>query len=78
MKGEWGIKIHEQGFVLAEEAAEKMNITKQTLSNWRFKGYGPPFYVCNGKIVYKLSDVETFNPVFGPFTKTARKTNDNP
>jgi hypothetical protein len=72
--------LTEQGYLLAEEVSGILNVSTETLSNWRFKGKNIPFYKCDGFTVYKKDDVESFKKgkieVAGPFTKTG-KVNDN-
>lgn len=42
------------------EAAARLRTTKGTLSNWRVQGRGPRYIKFGGKILYPLSEIETF------------------
>jgi len=43
-----------------EELADRWKLQISTLSQWRWNGQGPYFIKINGKIKYKVSDIESF------------------
>lgn len=46
--------------LLPEEAAERLRVSKNTLSNWRVQGRGPKFIKLGRKILYPLPELEAF------------------
>lgn len=41
-------------------AAEYLGIARQTLLNWRSRGYGPPSAMIGGRVRYKPEDIDTW------------------
>lgn len=58
------------------EAAELLSVTKATLANWRWRGYGPSYLKIGRRVVYLRTDLEEWStgqrvePV-ASWTKTA-------
>ncbi|MBR8000354.1 helix-turn-helix domain-containing protein [Burkholderia vietnamiensis] len=46
--------------LLPEEAAERLRVSKNTLSNWRVQGRGPKFIKLGRKVLYPLPELEAF------------------
>ncbi|RYG87466.1 MAG: DNA-binding protein [Alphaproteobacteria bacterium] len=42
------------------DLARRWKMSPRTLERWRWLGQGPVFLKLNGKIVYRLEDVEAF------------------
>ena len=47
-------------YLTTKEAAEYLRISKQTLSNWRFRGEGPDYIKVGGRVVYASEDVSAW------------------
>ena len=43
-----------------KEVAARLGVSPRTLEGWRYRGRGPAFLKLEGKVVYRLSDVERF------------------
>jgi predicted site-specific integrase-resolvase len=43
-----------------DEAAAKLDVTKQTLAQWRYRGYGPRFIKYGVKILYPADEIDAF------------------
>lgn len=41
----------------ADSIAEFLARSPKTLANWRWRGYGPPYYKLPGGVFYRLSEV---------------------
>ena len=39
------------------EAATRMGLQPSTLANWRWRGGGPRYIKCGGRVRYRLSDL---------------------
>lgn len=50
----------EKMFVTSRDAAAFLCRSTSTLAKWRSKGFGPPYYDVDGRILYKMSDLEKF------------------
>ncbi|HEM7873849.1 TPA: helix-turn-helix domain-containing protein [Burkholderia contaminans] len=46
--------------LLPDEAAERLRVSVNTLSNWRVQGCGPRFIKFGRKILYPLAEIEAF------------------
>ena len=46
--------------IKAKLAAEYLGASRQTLAHWRVRGDGPPYAKLGGRIVYDLSDLESW------------------
>jgi len=44
----------------ADEAAQYLNLSRQTLDNWRPAGKGPPYCRLEGRVVYRLNDLDAW------------------
>jgi len=44
------------------ELAARWKISPRTLERWRWTGDGPAFIKIGGRVVYRLEDVETYEP----------------
>jgi predicted site-specific integrase-resolvase len=42
------------------ELAERWNISEATLERWRSDGIGPVFLKLQGRVLYRIEDVEAF------------------
>ena len=42
------------------ELAERLNISPRTLERWRWIGTGPTFLKVEGRVIYRLADVEAY------------------
>ena len=40
--------------------AERWQMSPRTLEQWRYRGFGPRFLKIGGRVLYRLTDVETF------------------
>lgn len=40
--------------------AERWDTCEDTLSRWRSEGIGPVFIKLNGRVLYRLEDIETY------------------
>ena len=40
--------------------AERWSISPRTLQRWRQDGKGPPFLKLGGRVMYRVSDIETW------------------
>lgn len=40
--------------------SQRWGMNEQTLSQWRWRGFGPRFMKMGGKVLYRLQDVEEF------------------
>ena len=45
---------------VSKEAAAYLRISEDTLRHWRSKGLGPKYIKINGRILYRLRDLERF------------------
>ena len=43
-----------------EELAERWRISTETLRYWRYNGKGPLYIKLNGRILYRLEDINQF------------------
>lgn len=43
-----------------DELAERWGVSPKTLERWRVLGIGPCYLKLNGKVVYRVEDVEAF------------------
>ena len=60
------IRLKKLGFVTQQEAAEILDITRQTVAAWHKRGSLPkPVLVQNGIIVWKLSDIQEAKKIIG-------------
>lgn len=39
------------------ELAKRLNLTMQTLAQWRLRGFGPPFVKAGSRVMYDAADV---------------------
>jgi excisionase family DNA binding protein len=46
--------------LLADEAAERLRVAKQTLARWRVEGQGPPFIRLGSRVLYRVADVDAY------------------
>ncbi|MGN7612741.1 helix-turn-helix domain-containing protein [Magnetococcales bacterium HHB-1] len=44
----------------AYQLSQRWNVTQKTLANWRWKKRGPPYIKIEGRILYRLDDIEQF------------------
>ena len=42
------------------ELADRWHVSPRTLERWRCFGGGPPYLKVNGRILYRLEDIEAF------------------
>lgn len=47
-------------YLTQEEVACRFRVSPRTLERWRWKKSGPSYVKLGGKIVYALSDIETY------------------
>ena len=47
-------------FLTDTQLAERWQMHRKSLIRWRGQGQGPPFIKINGKILYKMADVESY------------------
>jgi hypothetical protein len=40
--------------------ADRWRISPRTLEQWRWQGRGPRYLKINGRVIYRLSDIEAF------------------
>ena len=60
------IRLKKLGFVTQQEAAEILDVTRQTVAAWCLKGALPkPVLEQNGIIVWKLKDIEKAKSIIG-------------
>ena len=45
-------------FLTAKELAERWRVHEMTVARWRMEGKPPDYISINGKILYKLADIE--------------------
>jgi Helix-turn-helix domain len=43
-----------------EQLAERLGVSQRTLEGWRYRGKGPAYLRLEGRIAYRLTDVERF------------------
>ena len=46
--------------LLQAELAERWRVSPRTLERWRVTGTGPAWVQLNGRVLYRLEDVEAF------------------
>lgn len=51
---------HDPAFLTQAELAERWRMSVRTLDRWRDLAKGPPWLTLNGRIRYRLEDVEAF------------------
>lgn len=39
------------------EVSDRIGVTPETLSNWRYRGFGPRYIRVGGRIRYRISDI---------------------
>ena len=60
------IRLKKLGFVTQQEAAEILDVTRQTVAAWCLKGLIPkPVLEQNGIVVWKLRDIEKSKKIMG-------------
>lgn len=42
------------------ELAHRLGVSKRTIEGWRYRGKGPDYLRLEGRIAYRLADVERF------------------
>jgi transcriptional regulator with XRE-family HTH domain len=42
------------------QLAERLGVSQRTLEGWRYRGKGPAYLRLEGRIAYRLTDVERF------------------
>jgi hypothetical protein len=42
------------------ELARRWRLSPRTLERWRWLGHGPRYLKINGRVIYRLSDIEEF------------------
>jgi predicted site-specific integrase-resolvase len=42
------------------ELAERWNCSEASLERWRCEGIGPVFMKLNGRVLYRIEDIETY------------------
>tara|TARA_B100001093_G_scaffold39731_1_gene33838 strand:- start:1827 stop:2018 length:192 start_codon:yes stop_codon:yes gene_type:complete len=47
-----------QEFLTSQELAERWRVHLDSIHRWRREGKPPSFYTINGKILYKLAEIE--------------------
>jgi|TARA_R100001510_G_C7613554_1_gene176364 predicted site-specific integrase-resolvase len=47
-----------QEFLTSQELAERWRVHLDSIYRWRREGKPPSFYTINGKILYKLAEIE--------------------
>jgi excisionase family DNA binding protein len=48
-------------YLAPEQVADILKVSEKTLTNWRHRGKGLPFYKPSGRtVLYKMSDVENY------------------
>ena len=47
-------------FLTDTQLAERWQMHRKSLIRWRSQRKGPPFIAINGKILYKMADVENY------------------
>lgn len=50
----------ETPFINQIELSRRWRISPRTLERWRWLGEGPPFLKMGARVVYRLSDIETY------------------
>ena len=53
-------KVKEDIFLDTRGLAQRWNKSPRTLENWRGKNEGPPYYKIGGKVLYKITEMETY------------------
>jgi hypothetical protein len=43
-----------------EQLAQRLGVSERTIEGWRYRGNGPDYLRLEGRIVYRLVDVERF------------------
>ena len=46
--------------LVQSELAERWRVSPRTLERWRSAGTGPLWLQLNGRVVYRIEDIETF------------------
>lgn len=60
------IKNNQQEFVMnpnlinPDSLAKRWNLTKTTLSQWRWNGRGPKYLKLGRRVMYRIQDIEEF------------------
>lgn len=44
----------------AEELGERWHVSPETLRYWRYNAKSPPYIKLNGRILYRLDDIDQF------------------
>ena len=50
----------ETPFINQIELSRRWRISPRTLERWRWLGEGPPFLKMGARVIYRLSDIETY------------------
>ena len=43
-----------------EQLAQRLGVSERTIEGWRYRGKGPDYLRLEGRIAYRLADVERF------------------
>jgi predicted site-specific integrase-resolvase len=57
-----------------QELAEKWPVSEVTLARWRCEGIGPAFVKLNGRVAYRLEDVQAFEQHGGRLSTSSKLT----
>jgi excisionase family DNA binding protein len=52
--------MQQEIFYTTNQAAEYLNLSPKTLTNWRWAGYGPVFVKLGNSVRYRKSDLDRF------------------
>jgi hypothetical protein len=55
-----GLKVSPSGLVRASELARYLDVTAQTLANWRAAGKPPKSLKLNGGFFYRVADIDAY------------------
>jgi Helix-turn-helix domain len=47
-------------FLTTREVADLCRRSHETVANWRQKGFGPPYELFNGRVLYRLNKVREY------------------
>jgi hypothetical protein len=54
------VRVLPDGRMGTDDTSKYLDRTKETLKNWRFRGYGPRWVTVGGKVYYFKDDVDAF------------------
>jgi hypothetical protein len=66
----------DEDYITAQEAAECLSSSENSLRTMRSKGYGPPFHKIGSAIFYRRSELATYVGSLRPSSQTRRSVKE--